>query len=43
MMAGPSVIGRRGPMRWASAPARDDPSSMIIVSGNVAEPAASGE
>src|SRR5436309_2957140 len=32
-----------GPIRWASAPARADSSSMTTVVGNSAAPAASGE
>ena len=34
--AGPRVIGTRGPIRWASAPARAENASMIIVIGSVA-------
>ena len=43
MMSGPNVIGHRGPMRWPSAPARPENSSMRIVGGIVARPASSGE
>ena len=40
--SGPTVIGSRGPMRPASAPARAENTSMIAVSGSSAVPAASG-
>ena len=40
--SGPTVIGIRGPMRSARAPARDDSSSMASVIGTVAAPACSG-
>ena len=36
---GPTVIGIRGPMRWASAPPREASSTMQIVIGRVASPA----
>ena len=40
---GPMVIGQRGPMRCASAPARADNSSMHAVIGSNAAPASSAE
>ena len=40
---GPTVMGMRGPMRWASCPARADSASMITVIGNNAAPASSAE
>ena len=43
MSSGPTVSGRRGPICWASAPARDENTSMIAVTGNIAEPAASAD
>ena len=39
---GPMVMGRRGPIRVASAPARAENSSIRIVTGMVASPASSG-
>ena len=43
MTSGPAVMGKRGPMRWASAPARADRASMSRVTGSIDAPAASGE
>ena len=40
---GPIVIGQRGPMRSASAPARAENSSMQTVIGNSEAPASSVE
>src|SRR5262249_1709855 len=40
---GPMVIGMRGPMRCASAPARSENNSVITVTGNSDAPAAIGE
>ena len=37
--AGPTVIGSRGPIRWASAPERADRASRISVMGTLARPA----
>ena len=42
-MKGPTVICARGPMRCASAPDRDDSSTIMIVSGTSADPASSAE
>ena len=42
-MSGPTVMGIRGPVRCASAPAHGEPISMMIVMGSVARPAASAE
>ena len=42
LTSGPTVIGSRGPMRPASAPARAENSSMITVIGSSAAPAAMG-
>ena len=39
----PAVIGQRGPIRWASAPAREESSSISRVTGSSAAPAAIGE
>jgi hypothetical protein len=39
----PAAIGRLGPIRWASAPAREDSSSISTVSGSRAVPAATAE
>lgn len=39
----PAVIGSRGPNRLASSPARDDSSSIRIVTGIIEVPASSGE
>ena len=39
---GPMVIGSRGPIRPASAPARAENASMITVNGSSAVPAATG-
>src|SRR5947209_1228770 len=36
---GPTVIGPRGPIRWATAPARADSASMISVTGKRPAPA----
>ncbi len=41
--SGPSVIGSRGPMRPASAPARGDSSSIAAVTGSSAVPPERGE
>ncbi len=41
--AGPTVMGTRGPMRWARAPLRAEKASITNVSGMVAAPAARGE
>ena len=43
MHRGPTVIGRRGPIRSASMPARADRRSMRPVTGSVASPACMGE
>ena len=40
---GPMVIGQRGPMRCASAPARAENSSMHTVIGSNDAPASSAE
>ena len=40
--SGPTVMGSRGPIRPASAPARAENTSMTAVSGSSAVPAASG-
>ena len=40
--SGPTVIGMRGPMRSARAPARADSRSIASVIGTVAAPACSG-
>ena len=42
-ISGPMVIGMRGPMRCASAPARAESSSMQAVIGNSDAPASSAE
>ena len=41
--SGPTVIGTRGPIRCASAPAGEDRNSRSNVVGSVAKPACSGE
>ena len=40
---GPTVIGKRGPIRCARAPARAENSNMMMVSGNSDAPASNGE
>ncbi len=40
---GPTVMGRRGPMRWARRPALADRVSIRIVTGSRAAPASIGE
>ena len=40
---GPIVSGNLGPMRVASAPAREEKKSRITVTGSAAEPAAIAE
>ena len=42
LISGPTVIGSRGPIRCASAPARAENTSMITVTGSSAVPAISG-
>ena len=39
----PTVIGQRGPMRWARAPARAESEAAMIVIGSIAAPASSAE
>jgi hypothetical protein len=42
-ISGPIVMGSRGPVRSAMAPAHGEPISMMTVVGNVARPAANAE
>jgi hypothetical protein len=40
MISGPAVMGRRGPMRWARAPARAENRVSSALIGSIAAPAA---
>ena len=42
MTSGPTVSGRRAPIRWASAPARAEKTSISSVTGSEAAPASIG-
>ena len=42
-MIGPTVMGSRGPIRWARAPIRDENRSMSTVSGSSDAPACNAE